>query len=434
MAKGGLSLFGAIMMNVNLMVGAAAFIGPAMMAQYAHSASFYGWIWAALLFFPVVWSIAQITKLYPGKGSFYAYSKNGISSTAGFISGWVYFLGYVSIGSVQLLNLTEILSKQFQNPFFADNVTLVTLFLLTALLFLSFLPIKAIEKLQTSATLFKLTPLLIVLGSIPLYFSFDKIPSPFATSPTLLLPTVPMAIFGFWGFEGACSVSHLIDGDKNTPAKAILYGFGIASSIYLLFHLGLLLLMGAKPLTTEGVSSFINYMNLNPQIKHYISALISSAIIVAHINAVFGGMIANGSIFCAMAEEKLVFLSNMLSTRTDAGRPFGAVIAHTLGLFLFVTLIASKTILNAMSNLGLLTAFFLTIISLYLLQAKKKDTVGKAISILGLGSCTLLSYYSWQIMGSTAPARIGAASPFLVVMLLGYIMYMHAQRKEAAKS
>lgn len=424
-----ISLLGAILMNVNLMVGSAAFIGPAIMAGYASRASFYGWLLAALIFAPVVWCISQISLLFPGKGSFYSYSKHGISSTAGFISGWVYFLGYISIGATQLVSLNEILMKEFALEAFQSFTIIFNALLLVILLCISFLPLSTIDRIQSSATLFKVTPLLIGICSLFFYFKPHSFPAFTDVSPSLLVPTIPIAIFGFWGFEGVCSISHLIEGSKENASKAVLFGFAAAVTVYTLFHISLLSLMSPETLQAQTATRFITHFGLSsPLITALLQGVVSGAIIIAHVNAIFGGLLANSSMFTTMAEEKLLFLSSFFAKRTQTGRPFGAAIAHITGILLFVSLLCKKEILNAMSNLGVLGAFFLTIVSLLIIQYREKLYGKMIIGVLALFSCGLLSYHSWDIIGNTTLQRFFAASPFIIIILMGYIMFLHAQR------
>lgn len=428
-----MSLTGAILMNVNLMVGASAFIGPGMMAQYADSASFYGWIFAAALFFPVVWCISKITAHFPGKGSFYSYPSNTISQTAGFMSGWVYFLGYVSIGAMQLTSLNELILRKFEFPFLQHYPFFFNMLIVGILMTMALLSINVIDRIQSSATIFKITPLIIGVVSLLYYFSPAKTPAIWQTAPQLLIPTIPVAIFGFWGFEGVCSISHLIENSKENAGRAILYGFLTAVSIYCLFHLSMLSIMGPKALKTFGAESFVSYMGLgSPLATHALNVLIVSAIIAAHINAVFGGMVANSSMFCAMAEDKLVFLSSLFSTRMPkTDRPLGALALHCLGIMFCITVFSGKEVLTAMSNLGVLIAFFMAIASLIVVQQKRNELIGLVVSALGLGSCSVLAYCSWQIMGISTAARATAAAPLIIIMLLGYIMFLHAKRVQS---
>lgn len=410
-------------MNINLMVGASAFIAPGAMASYAGSASFYGWLFAGALFFPVVWCIAQITKHFPGQGSFYAYSSNTISRTAGFVSGWIYFLGYVSIGSLQLLSLTTIVNATFGIPFMVTFPALCGTTLVILLGALSVRSLKLVERIQSVATLYKLTPLFLGIASLLYYFSPSATPSILSTSPLVLIPTIPMAIFGFWGFEGVCSISHLIEDSKRNASKAIFLGFIFTVLIYTLFHLSLLAIMGPEALQAHGAIGFVNYLNIgSPAILRLLNIMVMSAIIVAHINAIFGGIVANSAMLCAMAEEKLLFMSSFFANRLPStGRPLGAIIAHCAGIIFCITVVASANVLNAMANLGVLIAFFLTIVALY----RKTRTQWQSVvaCLLGLASCAILCYYSWQGIGATHGARLWAIMPMLVAIVAGYVMY-----------
>jgi len=418
-------------MNINLMIGAAAFVGPALMAQRAGSASIFGWIWSIAIFFPVVWCIAQIAQILPGKGSFYLYSREGISTSAGFVSGWVYFLGYVSIGSMQLMSLNELLIKNYW-PSLTGYLVPANAVFLGLLLVISFFSVSLIDRIQSSATLFKITPLLIVLGTFFFIFNPQHLPELNQLTLPTVFTTVPLAIFGFWGFEGVCSVSHLIEGDKRNAGRAVMLGFLFAATIYMLFHIGLISIMGAKSLALDGVDQFIWHLGITSRSAlTLLNALIASAIIVAYVNAIFGGLIANSSMFFAMAQDKLLFASDFFSTTTRNNRPFGAALAHAMGVLFFVSLAASQTgkeILAAMGNLGVLTAFLLTVVSLFMLQRKHGNRAGQMMSVLAVVSCGILGYYSWMLLGQTQWERIFAAGPFIITLLAGYIMYLTTRR------
>lgn len=424
-----LSLFGAILMNINLMVGAAAFIGPRTMTEYAGSASLYGWLYATLLFSPVVYAIIRIVALFPGKGSFYSYSYHGISRHAGFMSGWLYALGYISIGALQLVALNDMFINQFGMTFIAQSPVFVNGMFLGLLALLSFAPLSLIEKVQTNATLFKLTPLLIAICALIFYWQGISLPAIGDLSLSSTQTLIPVAIFGFWGFEGICSMSHLIDDSAKNAPRAITWGFISTAAIYFLFHLSLLTIMGADNLKLFGAQSFGTYLGLSSGLESALAALITSAIMVAFINAIFGGALANGAMITAMAEEKLFFNSSFFASRSGTGRPFGATLAHFGGILFCIAFLNSKATLNAMANIGILISFMLTIISLVRIRLRECDYKTFVIGMLGLGSCLLLAFYSWQMIGSTEIARLSATAPMLLLMILGYVMFTIAQNK-----
>jgi amino acid transporter len=426
-----MSLIGAILMNVNLMIGASAFMAPGFMTQYAGTASFYGWLFAGALFFPIVWCIAQITEYFPGQGSFYSYSSNTISRTAGFLSGWMYFLGYVSIGSLQLMSLTTIVTQACSIPLIQAFPIAAGIALVIILGMLSLRSIGLIDHIQSMATLYKLTPLLIGIISLVFYFSPSATPSIFSASPLVLIPTIPMAIFGFWGFEGICSISHLIKDSKKNTRRAIFIGFICTILIYTLFHLSLLAIMGAEGLKTHGAINFVQYLNISsPLIVKLLSAVTMSAIIVAHINAIFGGIVANSAMLCTMAEDKLLFAAPFFASRLGStGRPLGAIIAHCAGIIFCITCVASSNVLNALANLGILISFIFTICALIIRTQRDtlsytQKTTSLIVSLLGLASSCILSYYSWQIIGADHGTRLIAALPLLGALIIGYSMYV----------
>jgi len=414
-------------MNINLMVGASAFVSPGYMAAYAGYASFYGWLFAGALFFPVVWCIAQITKYFPEQGSFYSYSRNTISRSAGFISGWIYFLGYVSIGSLQMMCLLKILANNFAIPFISTMPALLGIILVAFLGTLSLRSLHIVDRIQSAATIYKLIPLFLGVLALLFYFSPSQTPTIWSSSPLVLIPTIPMAIFGFWGFEGVCSISHLIEDSKRNASRAIFLGFGLTVLIYTLFHLSLLAIMGPEALSQQSAFGFVNYLNLtSPALIKLLNFVVMSAIIVALINAVFGGIVANSAMLCAMAEEKLLFMSSFFARRLPGtGRPVGAVIAHCLGIIFCITLVANDAVLAAMSNIGVLIAFFLTIIALFIRTRTMAGWHNIVACVLGLLSCGLLSYYSWMGIGVTTAARLWAILPMLIAIVAGYLMYWY---------
>jgi amino acid transporter len=89
-----MSLFSATLLNVNLMIGAGILIGPQVMAQKAGAASFLGWPIVALIFLPIMVSIAHMALTIPGTGNVYGFARAGLGESAGFISSWSYFIGF----------------------------------------------------------------------------------------------------------------------------------------------------------------------------------------------------------------------------------------------------------------------------------------------------------------------------------------------------
>jgi len=68
MNKYKIPFFLALLINMNIMIGAGVYISPPKMSQIAGSMSYLGWLLSALIFLPVVLSISKLAEIYPEEG------------------------------------------------------------------------------------------------------------------------------------------------------------------------------------------------------------------------------------------------------------------------------------------------------------------------------------------------------------------------------
>lgn len=417
-SKHKISVFTAVIMNINMMVGVGAFFGPQLMAKKAGAASFLGWPLVALIFLPIVLSVATIAKNFPGAGSFYSYSKSLINKPAGFISGWLFFLGYAGVAALQTTCVRKIILQ-----YVTISPIVFNLLFIAIIASLSLLSMRMISYIQNIGTFFKLLPLLFVLAIFWMYWD----PSLQITLPMFkaLPATLPIALFGFWGFESCCTLSHLIKGGANSVSKAILFAFAFTVVIYTVFHFGLLHIMGVSNLINYGTEHLGQFLRLsNTQVTSAINITITLAIIFAYINAIFSLFVANTATLHAMASEKLLPFSKQLSIQNQNLRPVGA----TITLFVFVTLLVSVTsnefALTSISNLGVLGAFLLTLIALLILQTKNKSFTRMPITFLAFASWITLTFFSWQSIGHDTYARLLMVLPLASALLVGIVLFV----------
>lgn len=417
-----ISIWTAILMNINIMIGVGIFVGPPLMAQKAGFASFLGWPAVALVFLPIVLSIATMARLFPGAGSFYAYSKNIIGPVAGFISGWSFYLAYTGVAAIMAICLRDIaLSYLTVSPIIFNFlfITFVTL--------LSFASIKVVGRIQNAGTFFKLFPLLFVLAIFLAYWN----PNFRITLPALLkVPAiVPIAIFGYWGFESCCSISHLIKGDKANASRAILAAFFITMIIYMLFHLGLLHIMGNN-LATQDTKDFVGFLGLtSPYFKSLLSMVISMSLIFAFANAIFSIFTMTSSTLHAMASKKVLPFSNFLTKINRQERPWVALTLQGVLVFLITVATNNKYVLISLINLGILIAFLLTLIALLKLQISQGRSKRIVVTLFAFASWIVFTYFSWFAMGDTNLMRLAGTATLVGAMLVGLCMYYYQQKK-----
>lgn len=417
-----ISLFTAVLMIVNIMVGTGILIGPGKMAAVAGNASFLSWPLVALLFVPIVLSIVQLSGMFPGPGGFYAYAKNGINRTAGFASGWFYLVGYTFAATVELLALRETvmvsLSSNMPNSFIF-NLSAVVICTILNLLSMGFF-----TRLLSSLTISKLLPLLTLIVLLPFVIN----PS-FSISWAEMgqLPyAFPMTIFGYFGFEYCCGISHLIVDSKRNGPRAILLGFGASMLIYTLFNFGLLNVMGADRLACEGAPAFAKYINLPiPFIVPILSFLIPFAAAMTLFAGANGMMSANALIAHAMAEEKLFVGGSALTKLNRHHRPWVAVLIQSGLVLMLMTLIPQIPVIGGLCNIGILLSFILPLMALLRirLQSTQRSYYNIALPAVALVIVGGLLAYSVYCLAPTVNERLSYAIPLAVALTLGVFIY-----------
>jgi amino acid transporter len=126
-----IGFWSAVLMNINIIVGAGILFAPGPMARLAGSVSFLSWLFVGMLVFPIIWCIAQAPRLFPGEGGFYNYCSKGINPTAGFIAQWVYLIGYIGTAMVMLIVIKDVLAHNLHVPVVAEHPLLVNAALIT---------------------------------------------------------------------------------------------------------------------------------------------------------------------------------------------------------------------------------------------------------------------------------------------------------------
>ncbi len=414
--KGKISFFGAVLMSVNVMVGAGILYAVGPMTATADSASCFGWPLIGLLLFPVIWCIAKAAELFPGEGGFYHYCSSGINPTAGFIAHWGYLLGYLGTAASLVTVLREEFIKNSGFEFLQQYPVIFNLVLVVIYILINLISVEKISKIQSVATLLKITPIVTVIAATAFYFH----PNLAFNLPKFdhLGMTVSTVIFAYWGFETCCSIGGLLKDGPKKVASVILVGFFTTMALYFFFHLGLLYIMGPENLAVHGAIAFPRFLGLPPALSSALEVGISCAILFSWANSILGISLANITNIFSLARKNLILGSKVLSTVNRSQRPTYAVLAHGLVLFAFTTSITNIDVLFALTNLGVLTALTLTLVSVFFAYLKQKNHVQLAITVVAFISCSALFYYSFIKIPD-----ILYTLPLLIGMIAGVIMF-----------
>jgi amino acid transporter len=424
-----ISIITAILINVNIMVGAGIFISPPQSASVAGQWGFLGWTLAALILLPLVLCLSKLSALNPGAGGLYSYTRKVMGPHFGFLCGWIYFIGCVGAESLQMTVLRDLVIQELSLPWLAKNIWVFNAVVVGVVFLLSQFSMRVLGSIQSKVTLVKLSPIFFVLLMFVL--------SPFSEHHSEAIPlsdfdlstifkAVPFAIFGFWGFESCVNISHRIEGGKSAAAKAMLISFLLVTIIYTVFHYELLATMGSSALSTEKIQGYVRYLGwANLSVIKISAIFLSLAISISYFNAIFSEMSAYSFSLSSMAKAKDVFLPSPISWMNRNSQPSGAMVVNSLVLFLMITFITDEKEIIANANLGTLTAFVFALTSLIVMLWKQKEYAAICIPLLGYGSCALLSVYSVEVIGGFENAL-----PFILLSSSGIVAYIFSKLLE----
>lgn len=423
---GKISFFSAVLMSINIMIGAGILYSVGPMTSSAGSISFLGWPLIGLLLFPIIWSLAKASQLFPGEGGFYNYCSKGLNPTLGFTAHWGYLLGYMGTAASLATVLKEGLANNAGLTFiheypFLFNLTLVAFYTLINLISLT-----KISKIQSVATLLKITPIFIVITLLAFYFNLNLNFN--VADIGNLGVTVSTVIFAYWGFESCCSISGLLKDGPQKVGSVILLAFFITMGLYGLFHLGLLFIMGPENLAAHGAIAFPSYLGLSPAWANALQIGISGAILLSWANSILGVSLANITNIYSFAKNKLILGDKMLTQVNKNERPIIAAFVHGAVLLAFITFISNVNILFSLTSLGIITPFIFTLAAVFknLLKQTEKNYLHLVIVSLGFVSCGALIYYSAVKIPSFTYVL-----PLVIGMIAGLIMFKIQKSREA---
>ncbi|PCI74592.1 hypothetical protein COB28_00565 [Candidatus Dependentiae bacterium] len=422
MSSNKLSLFDAILMNMNIMVGGGVFVGPAIMAAHAGNASFLAWPIAACIFMPLIISIVQVMKFFPQGGGFFLYMKNGIGESKGFLGSWIYTMGYFLVCPIMLLSFHNAMISMLGKTMITESTNLFLAATLIVLFFLMIQPVSVIAKIQSYLTIVKLIPFLAAI--VFLFFHIDP-GFTITTAELKSLPSAvfPWALFGLLGFEVCTSITHLIeDGEKNS-LKAVLFGFAGAVTICTLFHLGVLHIMGVKNLISDNANLFARYIHAPKPVVKTIDFLVLISMGLTFFNSLFGIAFSNVAFSSIILDKNLVHGGNHLIKKNLYDRPVTLIALHLFIIFLISICCGNIPLLANYANIALFLAFTGVFSSLIILNRNQQKWNAIIINIVAISIALSIVVYSMYSMGATWQERALYILPFGLVVGVGPLLY-----------
>jgi APA family basic amino acid/polyamine antiporter len=375
-----INLTTAIIIGMNAMIGAGIFAAPAAIAFSVGPAGILLYICVVLAVLFVALGLAHLASLFPEEGSFYVYASQWGGHITGLIASWAYVVGLVTAMGL----LTQVAGLYLQ-PLFPSyspyTLGLVSLLALTVLNMVGVTLSEIGQKILIVCTTFP------IIVTIIICFSKANLSllTPFAPHGfSNILSATRSVIFGFFGFECAASLFTIVrNPGKNVP-RAITYAVILVGILYTLFVASLII---STPL-----HFFTAPHMLLPEILQVTfpdNTWLLRAIHLSILSAIFGtlhSMIWSLSTLLIALTHK--FKNRTVRTLTAQISPRMAVLLVGIAIFITFSVIKNMDLFFSLTNLGVVSAFLLSMITL--LTIKKERTISTFLGILA--ACIILGF------------------------------------------
>jgi len=150
---------------------------------------------------------------------------------------------------------------------------------------------------------------------------------------------------------------------------------------------------------------------------------------LSFINTAYGASLNNITNIHMLAKHKLTFQPKFLAKLNASDMPTNASFIHGALILALIVLVPSTITLTAITNLGVCTAFFLTLTAVFVQHLRKKNYWSLVTTTIAFFSLGVLLYLTWTTkLGADQWARVLYAAPIIIGIPVGYLMYRWVKR------
>ena len=427
-----LSLPAAILINLNIMLGAGIFINTVKLSKWAGPLGCLMYPLIGLLMLPLIISIAKLVNIYPDAG-FYGYGARAIHPFVGFFSSWAYFTGKLASA---MLMIHVALSLVHQIVPMLHNVPVLVLDLVVLIFFivLNMLNVKTGSRIQVWFMALKIIPIFFSIFTGLYLFSwrhyavanmqFSGIPS-----------TLPLVLYAASGFEAACSLSCQIKNAERNGPLAIYISYGIMIAIAFIYQLAFYGAVGNSLAMLQEYTGIFPLLlgTLMPgyaSMATSIQVILYLALAASALGSGYGILFSNPWNLYAMARHGHICFQKTITKLNRFGLPIWCIIIEGVlcTLYLLITQ-GDQLSLQQTSALACSIAYTLSVISLISLVFYHRTVIMKRwIPILALLNCLIL------IGSCVRNFMLFGIDPLLVfasLLAIGIIMFIYTSKYNA---
>jgi amino acid transporter len=430
-----LSLRSAILININIMLGAGIFLNTTRLSGPTGIASSCGYLLVGLLMFPLVLTIARLTNMYPS-GGFYTFARSEISPFAGFMSAWSYLIAKLASGSLMLhfsLSLIQQLIPAFASiPILVLDIIAIALFVL-----LNTRNIQTGSQIQTAFTIFKLIPI-----SFAILTGLYLLDGAHLTAPHRIwsgIPSIlPFLVYAGMGFEAACLICNKMRNPERDAPRAIIISYSIVLCVAALYQFAFYGALGTQLADLASLKSSYLYafpallaklLPTSPILAQKIQGILHLALASSALGGSYGIMFSNTWNLHTMASNNHVFFKKIFTWLNKHSIPVACVVLEGLvyTLYLYVSGGVQDT-LQQLSVIGTVSAYTMSVIALLKAKIQRPSlAISPWIPFLGLCSCAI--FITTALLGiiKSGPASLAV---FVILLGLGATMFFVTSKKQ----
>jgi APA family basic amino acid/polyamine antiporter len=422
---GKLSLSAAVLINLNIMLGAGIFLNTVKLSKWAGALGCLMYPLIGLLMLPLIVSIAKLVNIYPDEG-FYGYAARSIHPFVGFFSSWAYFTGKLA-SAMLMIHVALSLIHQIIPVLRAVPVLALDFGVLIFFIMLNMLNVKTGSKIQVWFMVLKIVPIFFSIFTGLYLFSwryYALCDMKWAGVPSSL----PLVLYAVSGFEAACSLSCQIRNAERNGPLAIYISYAIMLSIAFIYQFAFYGAVG------NALGALQEYTGIFPlllsvllpgsnSLAMTIQAILYVAIASSALGAGYGILFTNPWNLYAMARHGHIFFQKTFTKLNKFGLPIWCIVAEgaLCTLYLLITQ-GDQLSLQQTSALACSIAYTLSVVSLLaLVLFHRTATIRSWIPLLALVNCSIL-------MGSCVRNfMLFGIQPLLIfaaLLIFGIIMYV----------
>lgn len=410
-----ISFFSAVLINVNIVIGSAFFLGAPDISQKAGFAAPFAWIACAALLLPLVMIFSKFASKYPTAGGIFVYSENELGHFWGYLGAWLYFVGTTAGNAMVLRSFATYLYQLgwVQQPLMAIGFSQLALEVILVIFFgwLSLRNVQIFERAQVLFSGLKMIPFAVLIIGAVMLFSPTEFVGATAFTPASMLGVMSTVLFAYIGIEACSAIIDKINDSKNQGFRVILTSFALIAVIYAVAQL---LIVGIQGQSTDNPFLAILPKILSNQALIGVgNQIIYTAILFSFLGGFYGMFYVNSWNLFAMAQQRSIAGYSLWQRLNAQQAPWASVALQTAMLLIMLIAARSSSLLIVMGDLGVLLAYSLTTIAFMRLRPSLLGGAG-IVAVGVLGAFLLQEVLSLGVM---------ATLPFWVMFVIGLLIY-----------